>query len=68
MGLALAVIGIGIAVILVRRPVARQMVKSQRYWFDRAYDENGVAWWYGFIGAVVAAFGVTFAAIALLGR
>jgi len=38
--------------------VARAVVRNQARWFDRALNEDGVAFWYGVLGGLLAAFGV----------
>ena len=58
MGAALAIISAGAGLFLARRVVARAVVRNQAFWFDRALNEDGVAFWYGVMGGLLAAFGV----------
>jgi len=67
MNLALGTIAIGVALFLARRPLARSVAATQATWFDRSYDVDGLAWWSGALGQLVAAFGAVFAAVALRG-
>ena len=64
MDLAMGTVAVGVAIFLLRRSLARSIVKFQADAFDRALDEDGVAYWQGAIGLLVAAFGVVFVVLA----
>ena len=64
MKVALWTIAAGVAIYLARRRVARAKAERTRT-FGRAYDEDALAWWYGVLGVMLAAFGAVFLVIAL---
>ncbi len=66
MGPTLFLLIAGFLMIGYRRPLARDF-KQYRDTFDRAYDEDGLAWWTGFMGWVLVGFAVVFGGIWLFG-
>ncbi len=63
MSLIVIWLAMGTAMILFRRSWARDIKRSQAFWFDRTYDEDGLAWWMGATGGLVIAFGLVFLGI-----
>ncbi len=63
MGHILSILAAGTVLFLVRRPFARHVKRSQDFLFDRAYDEDGLAWWIGAMGGLIVAFGLVFLGI-----
>lgn len=61
---ALGVIACGIGIVLSRRFWARRYVATFTT-YDRAFDEDGIAWRYGALGALVVTSGVVLLFIAL---
>ncbi len=59
----LGCVAVGTLLILLRRPWARGIKKSQEFWFDRVYDEDGLAWWIAAMGGLLILFGAVFLAI-----
>jgi hypothetical protein len=53
----------GTLMILLRRPWARGIKRSQELWFDRAYDEDALAWWISAMGCLVILGGTVFLGI-----